>query len=302
MRSVNSARDAGTRIGRSYPDVWVPDEILMQVVRSHIRPQIKLQRSAQDHAAEGWSTTFTAMLGLAFLTGSLLVLSLLPELVLSPFPESIQGVIRALNPWSPLLTLVSIALVLLSVGTGLVIRRARQAARDRHRASVRALIQSGFEGAKVALEKRRAKQGMPLDRDLALHVTRNSLRPDPARLGVTPRGAEELVAQWMRHLGETDAEVTSYRGDGGVDVGGRKYIAQVKHYAANVGVAPIREIAGVASADGRSPLFFTSTGYASGAIEFADRSGIALFLYSAELGELHGMNGRAKTLMIHGLN
>lgn len=85
---------------------------------------------------------------------------------------------------------------------------------------------------------------------------------------------------------------------------GSKSIAQVKHYAKSVGVAPIRELAGVAANDPhrRVALFFTSTGYARGAIDFADNAGIALFVYSAERAGLEAMNAKAKTLMHNGIS
>jgi hypothetical protein len=58
--------------------------------------------------------------------------------------------------------------------------------------------------------------------------------------------------------------------NGGVDVAGARFIAQVKHYGGSVGVAPIRELTGVA-------------------------------ICSAERAELLGMDGLAKTLMVRGL-
>lgn len=290
MRSLNSAQDAGAKIGREYPDVWVPDEVLQQVIRAQIRPLIKLPKSAEDRKVEERDAAFGAVVVFAIIVGGLAVLSLLPE--------SIIPVFGALRDWSLLLGLLSIALIAVSIAIGIGRRRAERAARARHASSVRALLDAATRGAQSSLHKRRQREGMPLDR----HVQRDTFAPDPMRTGTTPRGAEVLVAQWMRHLGETSATVTAFTGDGGVDVSGRAYIAQVKHYTSNVGVAPIRELAGVAATDGRTPLFFTSTGYAAGAVEFADKSGVALFVYSAERGELLGMNGRAKTLMIHGLN
>lgn len=59
------------------------------------------------------------------------------------------------------------------------------------------------------------------------------------------------MAQWMRHHGEVRASTTAFTSDGGVDVVGERYIAQVKHFAGNVGVVPIRELAGVAGRHGR---------------------------------------------------
>lgn len=122
-------------------------------------------------------------------------------------------------------------------------------------------------------------------------------RPQALPLGVSHRGAEELCAQWMRYFGQVDATTTAYVADGGIDVMSSDFIAQVKNYSGSVGVAPIREILGVSMVDGRKPLFFTSGTYASGAIEFANKSDVALFMYEAESGSLRGANKLAKTMM-----
>ena len=125
--------------------------------------------------------------------------------------------------------------------------------------------------------------------------------PLPQRYGVSHEGAEQLVAEWMRYFGEEDAEVTRFTGDGGIDVQSLHYIAQVKNYSGSVGVAEVRELAGVASADGRKPLFFTSGTYASGSVEFADRVGMALFRYDAIAGSLHDENHQATHIFEQGL-
>ena len=126
-------------------------------------------------------------------------------------------------------------------------------------------------------------------------------KPEPLPLGVSHKGAEELCAQWMQFFGEIDAKTTRYVADGGIDVESAHYVAQVKNYSGTVGVKEVRELAGVSSADGRKPLFFTSGAYASGAIEFADRTAIALFIYSAEDGSISGSNGLARSLLTTGL-
>ncbi|AQP44650.1 hypothetical protein RPIT_07365 [Tessaracoccus flavus] len=118
---------------------------------------------------------------------------------------------------------------------------------------------------------------------------------------MSPRAAEHLAAYWMRTLGAVDAEVTRFRGDGGVDVTSSRYIAQVKHFSSNVGVAPIRELSGVVRLDGRRGLFFTTAGYSSGAIEFANASGIALFVMDWANGRLMAVNDIARALQRHRL-
>src|SRR5690606_38237865 len=132
-------------------------------------------------------------------------------------------------------------------------------------------------------------------------LSRPSPPPAPQPYGVSAEGAERIVEAWMRHLGALDSEVTRYTGDGGIDVTSASWIAQVKHYQGVIGVAPVRELAGVAAVDGRRALFFTSTRYAAGAAEFADRAGIGLFTYSAEEGTLTAMNEIAEELYERGL-
>ena len=132
-------------------------------------------------------------------------------------------------------------------------------------------------------------------------LSRPAPPPDPQAYGVSPEGAERIVEAWMRHLGALDAEVTRYSGDGGIDVVSSGCIAQVKHHQGIIGVAPVRELAGVASVDGRQALFFTSTGYAPGAVGFADRAEIALFTYSVEEGTLAAVNMIAAELYDRGL-
>lgn len=127
--------------------------------------------------------------------------------------------------------------------------------------------------------------------------------PAPQPYGVSDRGAEYLVAAWLSFLGLDDAEVTQYGNDGGIDVTSATHIAQVKNYARSrsVGVAEMREFAGVAAIDQRIPMFFTSGKYAAGAIVVADRAGIATFIYDAEAGELQAMNPRSRHILHWGI-
>lgn len=127
-------------------------------------------------------------------------------------------------------------------------------------------------------------------------------QPAPQAFGVSDAGAEALCAEWMRHLGVPEAATTRHSGDGGIDVESTNYIAQVKNYAGTVGVAEVREMAGVAHGDGRHALFFTSGEYASGATEFAERVGMALFQFNAIDGTLTGRNRFAVDMIANGLD
>lgn len=128
-----------------------------------------------------------------------------------------------------------------------------------------------------------------------------SAPPSPMEYGVSHQGAERLVAAWMCYLGARDAAVTQFSGDGGIDVVSTRYLAQVKNYAGAVPISSIRELHGVAVADGRLGLFFTSGHYPASAIQFAERVGMALFIYGAEEGVLRGANPLAQEYMSTGL-
>lgn len=128
-----------------------------------------------------------------------------------------------------------------------------------------------------------------------------ALKPGKQQFGVSDEGAESLIAQWMRWLGVYDAEVTKYVGDGGIDVESSRYIAQVKNFNGNVGIASIRELAGVAAVDGRTPLFFTSGVYPRGADSWAQNAGIYLFTYDAKTAKLSANNQLARDALGAGL-
>lgn len=299
VRSVNTAYKVGREIGREVDDVWIPDEVLYLQVRRSIGPRIKLFRSDEDKNRDNWSGVFRLS------TVPVMVAIAGVLIVVLPFElPGAQNHLTSFRAWAvtlPHLYLIGVGalLVLMALACGLAWRRARDEAARVYDASVRSLYAAAFQGATEVLETRRRKVGMAIER--TQHRTFPPPSPRPA--GVDARGAEEVVAQWMRHLGEVDAELTSYTGDGGVDVQGRKSFAQVKHYATAVGVAPIRELAGVAASDPRrrQALFFTRTGYAQGAVDFADSVGIALFTYDAERAGLEALNARAKTLLHNGI-
>ena len=288
MRSINSARTLGVGIGKSYPDIRISNALLRQVIDAQILPLIKLPKSREERVAEEVGGLF----------GILVVLSLIG--LYTSFDIAMPNFLlpESLNSWLWLVGIAAALVVVFAILAGGGWRRALRDASVKRGTETNALREAAFNGALEALDRRREHAGVPLRRNLALGT--EAPRPIPA--GVTPREAEELVAQWMRHLGESAAAVTQYQGDGGVDVAGSRYVAQVKHFSGRVGVAPVREIVGTATTDGRRALFFTSMGYSHGAIEFANRSRVALFVYSAERAELRAMNAWARDLIEHGLS
>jgi hypothetical protein len=102
--------------------------------------------------------------------------------------------------------------------------------------------------------------------------------------------AEELCAEWLRKRGEHSAKTTNDGADGGVDIRSNKYVAQVKNYRGSVGVQPIREIYGIAAAEGKTALFFTSGAYTKAALDFADSVKMPLIGYDAALSKFVGVN------------
>lgn len=106
--------------------------------------------------------------------------------------------------------------------------------------------------------------------------------------------AEELCAEWLRRHGDYTASTTKDGADGGVDIRSNKYVAQVKNYKGSVGVQPVREIFGIATAEGKSALFFTSGTYTKAAKDFADSVEVPLIVYDAALQKFSGANLRGR--------
>lgn len=123
-----------------------------------------------------------------------------------------------------------------------------------------------------------------------------SKAPPPSRKsdGVDDVEAEHLCARWLAYLGEETVEVTRAKSDGGIDIVSSRCVAQVKNYKGSVGVVPIRELVGVASVDGRFPVFFTSGNYTKAAVDFSEAANVYLFRYDAEAGTLDARSSIAR--------
>jgi ribosomal protein S19E (S16A) len=78
------------------------------------------------------------------------------------------------------------------------------------------------------------------------------------------------------------------------------YIAQVKNYKGNVSVIEIRELYGVAAAQGKKALFFTSGGYTVEAKALAALIDLPLFRYVAEEGVLQGIGAQGQVIVDDG--
>lgn len=120
------------------------------------------------------------------------------------------------------------------------------------------------------------------------------LRPPPPPsypYGVSPEGAEHLVADWMRHLGAENVRVTDFTSDGGIDVDSDQYVAQVKLYSTTtVGRPEVQQLVGAALVNRKKALFFTSSAYTAEAKRYAAQAEVALFKFVPEEGTLIGVN------------
>ena len=90
--------------------------------------------------------------------------------------------------------------------------------------------------------------------------------------------AEESVARWMRANGWPDATLTPPGADAGVDVVADLAVAQVKAWDRPVPRGEIQRFQGAAAAYPGEMLFFSTSGYSSKAVDWAEQYGVALFV------------------------
>jgi Restriction endonuclease len=117
-----------------------------------------------------------------------------------------------------------------------------------------------------------------------------------ARTIRSPDDAEQVAAEWMRHLGFGDARCTGSGVDGGVDVRSQAAVAQVKAHLTPVGRPELQALYGVARSEGRQPLFFSLMSYTAAALAWADEVGMALFRFD-HAGMVEPVNAPAETLL-----
>lgn len=90
---------------------------------------------------------------------------------------------------------------------------------------------------------------------------------------------ENAMKEFLARRG-CSVDTTKGSGDGGIDLiaklGGSIYWCQCKGHASPVGVAVVREIAGVCSRGGGAPVVIAVNGYTSAAVETANQLGVLL--------------------------
>ncbi len=118
-----------------------------------------------------------------------------------------------------------------------------------------------------------------------------------ARTIRSPDDAEQVAAEWMRHLGFDDARCTGAGTDGGVDVRSREAVAQVKAQLTPVGRPELQALYGVARSEGRQSLFFSLMSYTAAALTWADEVGMPLFRFD-HAGMVEPVNASAEALLV----
>ncbi|MBC9927390.1 restriction endonuclease [Leucobacter sp. cx-169] len=165
---------------------------------------------------------------------------------------------------------------------------------------ISSVIERAVQSMKIAVDAERAEAAEADKFAAELASADSSLkewqkfhhRPLISPYGLNPDEAEQWVCDWMLHMGAKGSKVTQYVGDGGIDVQADRYLAQVKMYAGSVGIASIREFAGVTflDEDERRALFFTTGTYPLSAPALADRANMALFHFDLKTGTVSGAN------------
>jgi hypothetical protein len=120
--------------------------------------------------------------------------------------------------------------------------------------------------------------------------------PQPLPYGVSGAGAAELVAAWMRHLGEEDAAPISDE-----LVGSLHYTVAVLNDAEPVEPVTLQTFAGRSLTESRRALVFSAASFSEEALAYAAQVQIPLFEYHAVNGTLAGRNELADQLIRTGL-
>jgi restriction endonuclease Mrr len=140
-------------------------------------------------------------------------------------------------------------------------------------------------------EQKKADRDELARQNLSEFMMSGRKRPEPQPYGVSNEGAEHYVASWLEYLGQVDVSITTFSGDGGVDVLSRDYVCQVKNYRSGpVSVSEVRDLFGTAVSEGRKAVLFTSSSVTQQGVEFADKNQVALVRFLPPDGRLDAIN------------
>ena len=127
-------------------------------------------------------------------------------------------------------------------------------------------------------------------------------RPEKQIFGVSSRRGEEYVAEWLKWMGFENVTVTPERRDGGFDISTDEYLVQVKTFSRDwVGVAPVRELYGVAQAESKLSMFWVRGILSDDAQTFANKVEMPVFQFSPEEGLIQPANTFARDIYQHQL-
>lgn len=276
------ARTVGLRIGDDERVLFDDDAELAQRFRDTVAQEFA--QSLPDPHYSGWRVILALLL--AFFTLSIVV--------------ALVGVIRDGTAWG---SYIATSVVILLLDCTWIVSQRKWSARVDERDDLRAHLTE--HAARSAMEVIRARRIRTKTRspegEVAPRFDAAWPAPSPQPYGVSDDGARALVSEWLRHLGAIDTVPTQVGNHGGVDAHSSRYIVHTKNSNGTVGIAEVRELAGVCVADGRRGIIFTSDSFAANAVEFADRVGITLFIYSAEGGTLTAANPNAQLILTQGL-
>lgn len=119
-------------------------------------------------------------------------------------------------------------------------------------------------------------------------------RPAADRGGLDWKGAERLARDFLRHIGHTDARLTTSGRDGGIDIVSKSVVAQVKWHVAQVGSPDLQALFGIATHEKKIAVFFAQR-YSPDALRWGNKTKMALFRFTAS-GQIEPANATARQI------
>lgn len=151
--------------------------------------------------------------------------------------------------------------------------------------------------AALGAEELQAQEAL-IDIDLYLRYAAEVDRPEKLPFGVSPRGAELYVSEWLKYLDFQNIVITPPRRDGGYDIEADEYVVEVKNWNKDwLPVSAVREIFGVAVSMQKSPMIFSRGFLSEDAKQFAEINFVPVFLFNAEEALLQAGNSHAKAVI-----
>lgn len=270
----------GREWGRTFPDIWRPDE---EIAREALDRFWERSKHAIDRQSWPWRRPLR-------ITWYLLLIAMFALFIYAQFLSSfvnrggaaaraatadLNVVAWFFGTFALILTLVGCLRLVHYFFNGIpLIKQARSTWADR-----------AAEAGTAAIAMRRGL------------TSRRRKYPAPARqpFGITPSAAPALIREWMRHLGEEDVELLDFSRTG-VHLGSTNYVARVWYQSTPVPASDMKDLAAAAFMHHRKPLAFTTGAYELETHKLADGR-MALFLFSAEQGTLTPINAVARSIL-----